>query len=578
MKLIEALDIIQGSKPGGLPPFSALLCCSFTPLHLLTFLKAHLHLALPGRNVRIDTGLYGDIFGTLERAGKEKSDAVLATLEWFDIDPRLGTRQLGGWDPPVLDDILREAEERTSRLRSQLTSIAAARPLVVSMPTLPLPPVAFTPSYQASPIEERLREQAARLAGALASSPGASVVHSRELDRLSPPGLRHDVRSELLSGFPYQLGHADTLAGLLAKLVARPTPKKGLITDLDDTLWRGIAGDDGPDGVAWDLDHKAHAHGVYQQMLRSLARTGVLVGVATKNNPEVVEAVFRRHDLIVRRDDLYPVEIDWGPKSEPVRRILKAWNVAADSVVFIDDSPIEIDEVRQAHHGLECIEFPKNDPDAVYQLCYRLRDLFGKSEVREEDRIRSASLRAAARLERAAAASGARLDKFLGNSEAVISYSYWKDPPDPRALELINKTNQFNLNGRRYTEGEWRSYVDRPETRLVLVQYRDKYGPLGKIAVLAGRLNGERFVLDTWVMSCRAFTRRIEHHSLNELFGHFGVHEIELDFRPTERNGPARDFLASMAGEIAEGPVTISRALFQKRCPPLQHATEPANG
>src|SRR5437899_13061782 len=125
------------------------------------------------------------------------------------------------------------------------------------------------------------------------------------------------------------------MAELLSRLVQNRTPKKGLITDLDDTLWKGLLGEVCPEEVSWDLDHRSHMHGLYQQLLQALSAAGVLIGVASKNDSSLVEKAFQREDLILSRDAIFPMEAHWGPKSESVARILKTWNVAADAVVFI---------------------------------------------------------------------------------------------------------------------------------------------------------------------------------------------------------------------------------------------------
>src|SRR5262249_59422181 len=114
-------------------------------------------------------------------------------------------------------------------------------------------------------------------------------------------------------------------------------------------------------------------------------------------------------------------------------------------------------------------------------------------------------------------------DSFLREMNGEVSLVFQKDPPDPRVLELVNKTNQFNLNGRRHAEGTWLGYLKESETVLLTASYKDRYGPLGKIAALAGGVQGKTFYVDTWVMSCRAFARRIEHHCLEILFEHFGL-------------------------------------------------------
>jgi FkbH-like protein len=565
MKLIEALNFIQANPSGG-EPWPVWLCVGFTPLHLETFFKAHLIRLLPGRAVEVRTGLYGDLAGTLQKVAAGGAAAAAVVVEWPDLDPRLGIRQIADWDPESLPGIIAEAKRRLGQLEALASQAAAQCPVAVSLPTLALPPAAYTAPQQASVLELEL--QAAVIeTGLKLTAAGVRVVSAMELNRGTTLAQRHDPRAELSAGFPYQLGHASEMAGALAGILARPTPKKGLITDLDDTLWKGIVGDDGPEAVSWDFDHHSSVHGIYQQTIRSLAKTGVFVGVASKNNREPVEAALARQDLIVPPNDLFPVELGWGPKPDSVARILEAWNIAADAVVFVDDNPMELEHVGQAHPGIECLRFPTNDPAGVLGLCRKLRELFGKSAIGEEDRIRAASRRSAIELEREAPADN---EEFLKGLAGVVVYSDGKQEGDGRALELINKTNQFNFNGRRFGEAEWKTYIRDPDTRVLVADYREKYGPLGKIAVVAGRLEAGRFAVDVWVMSCRAFSRRIEFHSLLELFERFQVEEVQVAFQPTARNGPARDFLVSvMPQPPAAGNVCITRAEFEAKCPLL---------
>jgi FkbH-like protein len=211
---------------------------------------------------------------------------------------------------------------------------------------------------------------------------------------------------------------------------------------------------------------------------------------------------------------------------------------------------------------VECILFPKDDPQEIDDLFRRLRDLFGKSALSEEDAIRRESLRRAPAEIRTDANQDGKGEEYLGQADAELTLSFSKDPVDPRSLELVNKTNQFNLNGKRYTESSWQNFLREPEAILLIAAYRDKYGPLGKIAVLAGRKTKTKILIDTWVMSCRAFSRHIEHRCIEELFERFDVEEIEFDFQPTPRNGPIGEFLAAMLGETPSGRCFLSRDQF----------------
>jgi FkbH-like protein len=385
------------------------------------------------------------------------------------------------------------------------------------------------------------------------------------------------VKSELLSGFPYKLGHASALAGLLACFTRIPAPKKGLITDLDDTLWRGILGEVGIDGISWDLDHHSQMHAFYQGLLNALSSEGVLLAVASKNDPSRVEEVFNRKDLALSSNSIFPMEANWGPKSESVARILKTWNVGPDSVVFVDDSSLELAEVKASHPEVECIQFPTKDSAAIYELVLHLRDLFGRSTVSQADSMRVKTIRSSRAGLAAYEAGKVAPTRFLEQIEADMSFDFSKSPLDPRALELVNKTNQFNLNGKRFTEASWHKYFLDPTSFLMLVSYRDKFGPLGKIAVIAGRRNSKLNV-DMWVMSCRAFSRRIEHRCLEELFAKFDVDEIELDYSQTDRNSPLSQFLMEILGVAPSPQCRISRRALATQSEAFPRLQETTNG
>ena len=160
------------------------------------------------------------------------------------------------------------------------------------------------------------------------------------------------------------------------------------------------------------------------------------------------------------------------------------------------------------------------------------------------------------------------------SARGVLTLSFQKAPWDPRVLELLNKTNQFNLNGRRFTETGLRARLEDPQTVLLKVSYQDKFGSLGKISVLLGRLSGETLHVDAWVLSCRAFSRRIEFACLAELFKRFSLQALEFEFTVTDRNKPLQEFFATFLGEGPEARFPMSRDLFFARCPQMFHHVE----
>ncbi len=582
MKLAEALKIVQ-SVPPQAPPLPIALLCGFTPLHLETFLRAELCQLFPARSPQLQVGLYDDLIGNIERVAGVS--AAVVVIEWADLDPRLGLRRAGGWEPSQLRDILHEVNRRCELLEKRIAAVAGNFPLVVSFPTLPLPPVSFTPLARASEFTLELRHRVASLAAALSHLPGVRIVDLQRLDSLSA-SRRLDVNSDLSSGLPYTLAHASALAQVFAELVLNRQPKKGLITDLDDTLWRGILGEVGVQGVSWDLDRHSQIHALYQQLLHSLAASGTLIAVASKNEQSLVEEAFTVRETILRASDIFPFEVHWNAKSGSVTRILDAWNISAGDVVCVDDSPMDLAEIKAAHPGAECLLFPRDSPQAAYELLERLRDLFGKDKISEEDALRAASLRANAELQQdREISSPGHAGDFVRHIEGKLALSSQKEPFDSRSLELVNKTNQFNLNGRRFEEAEWKSWLSASDTVLVTATYRDKYGPLGKIAVIAGDLskvsNGNggssqkrKLCIRTWVMSCRAFSRLIEYECLRWLFEKLNVEEVEFDFLPTARNTPMQNFLQEVLNAPAAPNSSLYRAQFLQNCPASGHSIE----
>lgn len=568
MRLGEALQIV-GQRSGEQQKHVHLLC-GFMPLHLGTFVKAYLKLRFPGDTVCVHTGLYGDLAGNIQRAGLLSAQGAIAVIEWSDLDQRLGFRNSAGWGAQTLDDIAAQVEGRCLRMEAHLATLGLAMPVTVIAPTLSLPPLTHLPPAQTSTLELGLNAILIEFLQRVCKRSGIKLLNAASLAMSSPQAARHDIKMDLLAGFPYTLTHADALAQLTVSCLFPAAPKKGLITDLDQTLWKGVLGDSGVEGVSWSLEDKSQAHALYQQLLGSLADSGVLVAIASKNDPEPVEGALQRPDILLKPAQIFPVEVSWGAKSDAIGRILKAWNIGADSVVFVDDSPMELAEVSEKHPGIECLQFPSNDPAGILVLLQQLRTLFGREEILEEDRLRLQSLRVAAKFDRESPTEASA--DFLARLEAKVTFEA-SGADDPRAFELVNKTNQFNLNGVRYTEAEWKSRLHRPGAFLTTVRYEDRFGPLGRIAVLGGYIQDGRCFVDVWVMSCRAFSRHIEFQALRQLFAKCGASGIRFLFRPTERNGPLQTFFAHFFSpdSMAEGELDLPAVVFEEFCPPLFH-------
>lgn len=563
MTLQQALALIKERKGRG-DKRAHFLVCGFQPLHAATFLTAHLNATRPDGYFELETGLYGDFAGNLAAAASSSATGAFVITEWSDFDPRLGLRAAGGWIGPAKADITATVRTQAEKYLVRIGELGARMPVALAPPSLPLPPIGSTIREQSSGFELDLRSTLAGFLVEAARLPGVRIVDAERLDSVSPRDQRLDPKMEFLAGFPYSVAYAQALAKTLVSVLHQPPPKKGLITDLDDTLWLGIVGEIGPEAVAWHQESHAQAHGLYQQMLGHLADSGVLVAAASKNELAVVQQALARKDLLIDSAVIFPVMANWGAKSASIAEILRAWNIAADSVVFVDDNPMELSEVSQHLPGITTLEFP-SDPAGQWKLLDTLRDLFGKPVLLEEDRLRGASIRASAELRHLG--EQASSPEFLAGLGGTITLDCRKNAADKRPLELLNKTNQFNLNGERISEGDWNKYVEDGGKWIVTIAYTDKFGPLGKIAVLVAEKTGGRALVRHWVMSCRAFSRKIEHHVLDFVFRELNASEVDFAFRPTDRNQPLQDCFHAL-GVDGTG---LSRAVFYERCGELPH-------
>jgi FkbH-like protein len=571
MNLMEALERLKRSAAENARPLNVFLACGFTPLHLQTFLSAHLRDLAPACRVEVKTGLFGDLIGNLQRLGPAEHDALAVVVEWADLDSRLGLRNLGGWQVERLPEIVTAVSQSLERLTLVLQEVSL--PTVLCLPTLPLPPISYCGMRQSGGFELTLRRRLASFAESISNTSHISLVGQQRLDEISPFGTRFDLRTEIAQGFPYKISHAAAVGQLLAELICKPQPKKGIITDLDDTLWAGILGEVGVEGIHWHLEEHAQLHGIYQQFLASLASAGILVAAASKNDSALVDLALEREDLLLSRTKIFPIEAHWRQKSESVQNILKKWNVLPDSVVFVDDSPMEVAEVQSAFPEMECLLFPKADHAAFWEFLAALRDRFAKTAITEEDSLRTQSLRNST----AVGDSGGRgisQEEFLQQLRGRLAFDLRKPLQETRAFELVNKTNQFNLNGRRYDEPAWKKVLQDPRSSLITVSYEDKFGRLGRIAVLIGRMEGGQFVMESWVMSCRAFSRRIEFHCLAYVFDQLGASAIVFELQATSRNGPLMEFMKQILDTSMEGSPHLSRSFFFARAPKMPHQVE----
>jgi FkbH-like protein len=546
MKLLEALKIANLAKQRTHPKFETTLVAGCSPLSLSTFLAAHLSQLHAERCFEVNEAGYGDILDSVRSAYGAGGDAIAIIMDYPSIDARLGLRRASSWTDEAVVDILQNAQARLDLLQAIIAGERNRR-TVIHPPVLQLPPVAGGGSWQMSSLEASLEMLFARFRASVVDVPGVFFVRP-EAEAIH---RQRDVDGELTADFPYDQPTASAICEGLAKGLMPPVALKGIITDLDDTMWRELVGEVGAGGVHWNLDGKSQIHAVYQQLLAAAASRGILVAVASKNDQAVVEAAIAREDMLIKGEQIFPIIANWNPKSQAVEQILKRWNIGADAVVFVDDNPYELDEVRGAHPGISTLQFFPNDASQTYEQLTHLRDLCYRETRSEEDALRLASIRASAQLAQEAAGSTS-MEDFLAGLGASIGFEQIVSLEDQRPFELLNKTNQFNLNGKRYTQSEWADALDRKDGICLAISYADKFGSLGRIGVLLGRRQDTEFVVDQWVLSCRSFSRRIEHATLRLLLDLFPGLPLRFNYKETPKNRPLLEMIGSYMGSEGE--------------------------
>jgi FkbH-like protein len=334
-----------------------------------------------------------------------------------------------------------------------------------------------------------------------------------------------------------------------AQLAAR---KKCLLLDLDNTLWGGVIGEDGLKGIQLSETGEGARYRDFQLRIRDLGQMGVILGIVSKNNEvDVVEVLERHEHMVLRKGDFAATKINWSTKAQNIAELAQDLDIGTDSIVFIDDNPVERDAIRIALPDVTVPEFPADtcELSAFFEGVYK--EYFFTLESTEEDRKRTKAYLANAKraTERTASSS---MEEFLAGLRTKIFLTRASDEDLARAAQLTQKTNQFNLTTRRYSEQELRAMQTTPGTEVSIASVADKYGDNGKVLVsVVRRQSPDTAELDTFLMSCRVLGRFVE----DQIFDHLvtqlrsdGLSKLHVQFIPTRKNSPARAFIERLQG------------------------------
>lgn len=331
--------------------------------------------------------------------------------------------------------------------------------------------------------------------------------------------------------------YADHFCRILAAL--RGKSRRCLIIDLDNTLWGGVIGDDGLDGIQLAQgDAAGEAFQAVQRMALGLRARGIVLAVCSKNEDDMARMPFRSHpEMLLREDHIAIFQANWQDKPSNIRAITHALSLGLESVVFMDDNPAEREFVRKALPEVAVPELP--DDPAFYARTLNAAGYFESVSFSREDVDRADFYQDNARRVQLQQQSG-DLESYLRSLNMEITFQPFDATGRARIAQLINKSNQFNLTTRRYTEAQVAEWERDPEAFPLQVRLRDSFGDNGMICVvICHESNPGKWEIDTWLMSCRVLGRRVENAVLKHLLDHAkkrGISVLRGVYIPTDRN------------------------------------------
>ena len=528
MNFLEASRLVAGFEGGPSLPF--LFAMSGTSDKLTLFLRAAA--ARRGRSAEPRVLPFNTLPQWLFSEAQPGEDEVLLLFPW-DFAPETDWRSGIPASPPDHADLWARAEATARRI--------AARPnaRVLYVPA-PVPPLYSNPTTN--------RGLEAGLLG-LACELGATIL----------PADAFALGSYLSSGSPlagarlYEV--ADAVVGRAESRA--PAGKKVLVTDLDNVMWHGVVGEDGLDGIRYAPEGIGYRFFLYQTMLAKLEREGTLLAAVSRNDEDLAVSPFRSGRMTLGESQFVCIIASYNAKSSQIAEIAKRLNLGLDSFVFVDDNPIELAEVTTQLPDVTCLQFPTGDA-GMPEFFTALSGLFSRSAITAEDRMRTEMYRSRLAGIAPTDLAGADLTGFLRGLEMQLTIADRSQGDRTRAVQLINKTNQFNLNGRRLEDEEVVATLA-TGGRLYTATLADRNGTHGEILACLVSADG---TIESLVMSCRVFQRRVE-HAFFAWLSTIQNPPRRLRYQPTERNEPIRQFLQDTSFRTGHGDlVELDAGIF----------------
>jgi FkbH-like protein len=553
---------------------------SITVEPILPFLKVEA--ALAGYVLDVKVGGYGSYFDELlHPPGALKDftpDLVMVLLDLEDLAGRL---------PDVCAsnraaDVAHEIEESISRMATVLKAFRQANPARLLVQGCVLPDRTSLGDVGDANLPSSLRNAVVQLnqqLAALCRSIPACVFF--DVDHLAARHGRANWRDErmfLASRLPIASdAFSPYAAGLVRSLsVLFRAPRKVLCTDLDNTLWGGVLGEDGPEGIATGTAFPGNSYLNYQRYLKHLSARGILLAIVSKNDEPDVRRAFeiRAADLALTLDDFVALKISWGDKSEALRELASELSLGLDSFVFVDDNPLETESVRQQLPQVAVIQAPVEAPWKLVDLLSQ-SPFFDAAIVTDEDTNRLSEYKAQAQRAQLVNNSANRAD-FLASMQIVCTFESALHAPLSRAVQLLAKTNQFNLTTRRRSASEIEDFASDPSGQAIVVRARDRFGDSGVVGLALARTLGDACHIDSFLLSCRVIGRGIETALLARLAQHAkqtGAKSLTGEFISTGKNTPCATFYPDHGFEPVSPTAESTSVLYHLNLAPSTLAT-----
>ena len=350
--------------------------------------------------------------------------------------------------------------------------------------------------------------------------------------------------------------------------------KKCLILDLDNTVWGGVIGDDGLEGI--QLGHGlgiGKAFTEFQMWVKKLKQRGVIICVASKNNEDTAKEPFEKHpDMVLKLEDIAVFQANWETKVDNIRTIQRILNIGFDSMVFLDDNPFERNIVRENIPGITVPELPQ-DPGEYLEYLYSL-NLFETASYSQADKDRTKQYQVEAQRVSLQKTFSNEAD-FLKSLDMTSVVSGFNKFNTPRVAQLSQRSNQFNLRTVRYTEADIEALGQNPDVIDLSFTLEDKFGDNGLIAVIIMKKQDEETLfIDTWFMSCRVLKRGMEDFTLNtmvEAAREKGYKRIVGEYLPTPKNKMVVNHYPSLGFQKLEGTPTAQYVLDVEQYQPREN-------